>query len=370
MPIGAEAMMSRRNVLTMAASVASGLATDALRQKPAKAAFGTGGFWTAGRIPYGACTRPDPLQKDPSYQAALRTYCQQLTPEGGLFWIVLRPSPDQFNFADADAVLAFAEANNMTMRGHTLVWYGAMPEWTKDISSAHDAEREMTIHIERVVSRYRGKIKTWHVVNEPIDDPKGVVPGLRPSIWLQYLGDRYIDMAFQLAHRVDPAAKLLINEYDLESVNGTAPKKRQAFLQLIRDLVGRGVPLHGVGLQGHIMGQDQIDREGVSSFVSEIKSLGLSVDVTELDVIDHDLPGPIDARDGIVATRAYDFLDSIFAAARPEIIATWGITDRHTWVPIYNKRADGLPNRPLPLDENYRPKPLWSVIDYFCNRTV
>ena len=322
----------------------------------------------AGRIPYGACARLDPLQADPAYRAALRTYCQQLTPEGGLFWEVLRPARDQFKFDNADAVLAFADANEMTMRGHTLVWYGAMPDWTKAIHGAAEAEREMTAHIERVVSRYRGKIKTWHVVNEPIDETKGAVPGLRPNVWLQYLGEKYIDLAFRSAHRVDPAAELVINEYDIECADGISPKRRDVFLKLIRDLVGRGVPLHGVGLQGHIKGKYQIDRDGLYNFVSEIRSLGLTVHITELDVIDDDLPGPPAIRDAIVAARAHDFLEPVFAVARPSIVATWGITDRYTWVPIWYKRKDGLANRPLPLDENYQPKPLWNVIDSFCGK--
>jgi endo-1,4-beta-xylanase len=120
----------------------------------------------------------------------------------------VRPTAAQFRFDFADTLLAFAEANNMTMVGHTPVWYGAMPDWTKDIEGAADAERAMTEHIERVVGRYRGKIKAWHVVNEPIDEAKGDVPGLRPSLWLANLGEKYIDMAFRIAHRVDPAAKL------------------------------------------------------------------------------------------------------------------------------------------------------------------
>jgi GH35 family endo-1,4-beta-xylanase len=86
------------------------------------------------------------------------------------------------------------------------------------------------------------------------------------------------------------------------------------------------VPLHGVGLQGHIKGKYQIDGDGLYNFVAEIKALGLSVHVTELDVIDKDLPGPVSARDAVVASRAYDFLNSIFAATRPMAITTWGIT--------------------------------------------
>ena len=127
-------------------------------------------------------------------------------------------------------------------------------------------------------------------------------------------------------------------------------KRREAFLKLVRDLVGRGVPLHGVGLQGHINGKNEIDRDGVYDFVTAIHALGLSVHVTELDVIDDDLPGPIAQRDAIVASRARDFLDAIATAATPSVIATWGITDRYTWVPIWYKRRDGLPNRPLPFD--------------------
>jgi endo-1,4-beta-xylanase len=361
----AETMLSRRRALNLAGTTAVGaFAAGVLRPHAARAAGGL----RPGRIPYGACVRPVPLQQEIDYRTAIQTYCQELTPEGGLFWGYLRPARDQFKFDFADGILAFCEANEMTMRGHTLVWYGAMPDWTKSISTAAEAERELTTHIERVVGRYRGKIKTWHVVNEPIDDSKGEVPGLRPSVWLDNLGDRYIDIAFRTAHAVDPAAELVINEYDIECLDGTSSKRREAYLKLIRDLVARGVPLHGVGLQGHIKGKYAIDRDGVHDFVTAVRALGLKVHVTELDVIDYDLPGAIAVRDAMVASRAYDFLDAISAAARPSVIATWGITDRYTWMPVWYKRKDGLPNRPLPLDADCKPKPLWNVIDYFCSR--
>jgi endo-1,4-beta-xylanase len=200
--------------------------------------------------------------------------------------------------------------------------------------------------------------------------PKEASQDCVPSVWLTQLGPKYIDMAFRLAHRVDPSAELVLNEYDIECVGEGFTARREALLTLIRDLLARGVPLHGIGLQGHIRGQHEIDEDALSRFVSEIRSLGLSVHVTELDVIDKDLPGSITVRDVIVAARAHDFLHAIFAVARPSVIATWGITDRYTWVPTWFKRTDGLINRPLPLDEFYRPKPLWSVIDYFCQKAV
>ena len=322
------------------------------------------------RIPFGACVNVGPLQKDAEYRAAFVAYCQQLVPEGGMYWYDLRPNRDQFNFGIADTILTFADANDMPMRGHTLVWYGAMPEWTKQISSAAEAERELTLHIERVVSRYRGKIRTWHVVNEPIDDPVAGKPvGLRPSVWLQNLGSKHIDLAFRLAHQVDPSAELLLNEFGVESAGADAEAKRQALLALVRDLLARGAPLHGVGLQGHLPGKVEIDRDRLSQLVSEFRSLGLSVHVTEFDVADDELPASPAVRDAIVAARAYDLLEAVFAATRPAAVFTWGITDRYTWIPMWHKRADGLINRPLPLDQNYRPKPLWSVIDYFCGQT-
>jgi endo-1,4-beta-xylanase len=353
-------MLSRRQTLAGGAGLLGALAAASGDRAAASRA--------ERRVPYGACVNIAPLQDEAEYRAALETYCQQLTPEYGLYWDYLRPTRDQFNFDYGDKVLAFAEANEMLMRGHTLVWYAAMPEWTKQISSAAEAERELAIHIERVVSRYRGKIKTWHVVNEAIEETKGKVAGLRPSIWLRYLGDRYIDTAFRLAHQADPSAELILNDYDIECVGENFAARRRALSTLVRELLGRGVPLHGVGLQGHIQGKYQIDSDGVTGFVSEMKSLGLSVHVTELDVIDADLPPEVSPRDAVVAARAHDFLAAVFAAARPEVIATWGITDRYTWMPMWFKRADGLPNRPLPLDRDYQPKPLWTVIDYFCQK--
>ncbi len=356
-------MLSRRQSLANAGKLAAGFAAAAFAPQSASATL-----FSPSRVPFGACARNDPLQAEADYRAALKNYCQQITSEGGLCWVLLRPARGQFDFEPADIALAFAEQNGMTLRGHTLVWYGAMPKWTENIEGASDAEREMTLHIERVMSRYRGKIKTWHVVNEAIDDPKAGVPGLRPNIWLQNLGESYIDKAFRIAHRVDPSAELLLNEYDIECADGTSPNKREALRKLVHALLDRGVPLHGVGLQGHIKGKYEIDRDGVFAFASEMQSLGLSVHITELDVIDNDLPGPAPVRDAIVATRAHDFIEPIFAAVRPSFIGTWGITDRYTWVPTWYKRKDGLPNRPLPLDENYRRKPLWNVIDYFCSR--
>src|SRR5690606_22091807 len=148
---------------------------------------------------------------------------------------------------------------------------------------------------------------------------------------------------------------------NVENSTDQCRAKRTAFLNLVRDLKERDVPLHAVGLQGHLAGEKEIDKEGLSRFVAELHGMGLAILVTELDVVDDKLPADPSIRDKIVASRARDFLQAIGDVCRPDAVLTWGITDRFTWVPIWFSRKDGKPNRPLPLDANYRPKPLMRV---------
>jgi endo-1,4-beta-xylanase len=328
-------MLSRRDTILTSLKAMTGVAVTAssplgtLLASPVRAQ----GRGQADGVPYGAAVRDGPLASEPDYRAALVRHCRQLVGEGGLKWYDLRPSRERFVYDLPDKQIDFASRNGMTLRGHTLVWYGAMPDWTKSIASASEAEREMVGHIETVMGRYRGRIKSWDVINEPIPD--------------------------------DPASRSDMNEYDIEFVGPRFRRKREAFLRLIRDLKLRNVPLHAIGLQGHLRGELPIDREGLSAFIAECRSMGLKVLVTELDVVDDKLPGPPEVRDILAASRVYDFLDAIRVSSPLDALLTWGISDRYTWVPLYFKRTDGHLNRPLPLDSDYRPKPMMRVIEHF-----
>ena len=346
----------------MAASAASPLA--ALLTAPTSAAAAESAP-PRPAIPYGAAIRNRLLSEDPDYPGAFIAHCQQIVDEGSMKWYDVRPSRDKFVFDQPDSNLAFARAHGMDMRGHTLVWYGAMPDWTNSIGSAAEAEKELIRHIETVMQHYAGRIRSWDVVNEAIPDNPASASELRPLLWRERLGDGYVELAFRTAASVDPGAQLVLNEYDIEFVGDRYRRKREGLLRLIRSLRDKGVPLNAVGLQGHLHGDLAIDAEGLSAFVNEVHGLGLDVLVTELDVIDVELPGAPDVRDILAAARAYEFLAAIYAAARPTALLSWGITDKYTWVPIWFKRKDGLPNRPLPLDDNYRPKPLMQVIEHF-----
>lgn len=323
--------------------------------------------------PYGAAINPYALampDEAPAYKAAVRKYCRLAMCEGGFNWEHTRPGPGRFDYGQFAANLDFCLASGLRVRGGGLVWYGAMAKWPDaTISNAREAERALVEHIERIIGDFGGRIRDWLVVNEPIDErvPAGGGAALRPSVWQRHLGERYIDIAFRTVAQIDPTLRLSINEYHVEGRTEAQARKRAAYLGLIRRLVDRGVPVHDVGLQSHLDGLIPIDRDGVIGFCDAVKRMGLDVLVSELDVVDQKLPPDVETRDAAVALRAYEMLDAVTAAVVPREVMTWGLVDTFTWVPMYFKRADGLANRPLPLDRAYRPKPLMRVIERFCD---
>jgi endo-1,4-beta-xylanase len=316
-------------------------------------------------IPYGAAVRSDALASDLSYRDAVIADCQLVVPESELKWLELRPSRDQYRFEKADAIMDFARQNGIDVRGHTLAWYGAMPAWTDAIASRAEAERELVTHIQTVVSRYRGAIPSWDVINEPLAEWPENEFSFRPSIWARRLRADYLPIALRAAAAADPDAQLVLNEYDIEFTGPRFVARRNALIRLLRSLRDRDVPLHAVGLQAHLFADRAIDRDGLQRLLVEIAALKLDVLITELDVIDYELPGKVSERDARVAGIAECFLKSVCDVVRPKAILTWGLSDRYTWVPTYFKRADGMPNRPLPLDADLKRKPLFDVIDEF-----
>ncbi|MGO8913916.1 MAG: endo-1,4-beta-xylanase [Bradyrhizobium sp.] len=325
---------------------------------------------SAKPIPYGAAVRVDALTSDMSYRAAVIANCQIVVPEGEMKWPDIHPARDEYRFEKADALMDFARQNNIEVRGHTLAWYGGMPAWTAAIESRAEAERELVDHIETVVSRYRGAIPSWDVVNEPLVDWPEDESSLRPSIWTSRLGPDYLPIALRATAAADPDTRLVLNEYDVEFRGERFAARRKALVRLLRSLRDRDVPLHAVGLQAHLFAERAIDRDGLQELLKEIAALKLDVLITELDVIDYELPGKVSERDALVAGIAGQFLEAVCDVVRPRAILTWGLSDRYTWVPTYFKRPDGMPNRPLPLDAELRRKPLFDVIEEYRRKTV
>ena len=175
-----------------------------------------------------------------------------------------------------------------------------MPPWTEAIGNHAEAERELTDHIETVVSRYRGAIPSWDVVNEPLAEwPENafIVPPFDPGPETDWEPDCLSLRACDHGREADPDARLVLNEYDVEFKGPRFAARRKALVRLLRSLRDRDVPLHAVGLQAHLFAGRSIDGEGLQELLAEIAALKLDVLITELDVIDYRLPGKISERD-------------------------------------------------------------------------
>ncbi len=317
------------------------------------------------KTPYGIAVELGPFRKDPLYRAALIKYADILVPMNALKWGQLRYDKARFDFSGADEIIEFAKRHGKTIRGHNLLWYNYNPKWVDAITTARDAEKVLVEHIERVVDRYRGTISSWDVVNEVLAHNPLEQGRWRKGVWFSNLGARQMEIAFAAAARTDPAAQLVINDYDLENIGPRFDARREAILQIIRNLQDQNIPVHGVGFQAHLYPEREIDQPGMAAFLQKLQQLGIKILVTELDVIDWKLSRNLIKRDIGTASITAEFLRAIYSQGPIDSISTWGITDRYSWISDVFKRKDGAPNRPLPLDRNYQPKPMFDIIEKY-----
>ena len=316
-------------------------------------------------INYGCAGAAPNVQPDHVLLEKFATEANIFVPEGALKWNETEPRPGEFNFAEGDSIAAFAERNDMLVHGHTLVWHAAIPEWVSQLSTAQGARAALERHIATEVSRYRGKIWAWDVVNEPIEPNDRLDNDYRDSVWLRCLGADYVGEAFRLARSADPKVVLALSEYGFEYGTGAAEKRRQSLLALLRRLREQNVPVDCLALQSHLEAHQKFDAKALTAFLRDVVKLGYRLLITELDVNDFKIRGNDAERDAAVARHLAEYLDIVFSAARPLSIATWGLSDRYTWLKQYYKRADGLPLRPLPLDSTLNRKPMWATLAQF-----
>lgn len=346
-------MLTRRGVLGAALAFsgvpASGAMAMASSLKSAARAAG---------VLYGAAMEAENLDRDPDFAALVRRQCAGLIPENAMKWDALRPAPGAFDFARADRLAALATAQRAYVHGHCLIWHEALPDWAEDALAQGDGQTLLVHHINTVVGRYAGRVRSWDVVNEAVERNDHRPDGLRVSPWLKALGPGYLDRAFHLAHAADPSARLALADYGLE-YDGVPwmVEKRGTMLDLLHGLCARGVPIHALALQGHLEG----DRApsfgaGLRRFLADVASLGLEIYITELDVNDQRVPGSPAQRDRIVADNYRAFLDVVLDEPAVRMVNTWGLSDRYTSRRTMFPRADGAEVRPLPFDADLAPK--------------
>jgi endo-1,4-beta-xylanase len=333
---------------------------------------GLGQLARANGIAFGAAVQARLLAQDADYAAAFRREAAILVPEWEGKWSALQPLEGKFDTAPLDGVLDWARAARAPVRGHALVWHQDLPAWAlAAMAESQGRARDLLLaHVTAVLAHTRPVIRDWDVLNEVIADPPGsdtpqAGPGeLRDSPWLRALGPRYPEVALRLARGQDPTLRLTLNEYGIEEDTPAAAEKRRRLLALVRDLLGRGVPLDAVGLQSHLQLAKPFRPEVLTEFIGNLRQAGLAVLVTELDVRESwDAPQDLAARDALVAERAYAFVSTALAAGIRTVM-TWGLTDRYSWL-----RTDpgvAMPgqrtHRGLPLDAEWRRNAMWGAL--------
>jgi endo-1,4-beta-xylanase len=308
---------------------------------------------------YGAYPQADRQNFDdtPKLKSNFIKECDLLV--AGFYMDRIRPNAGTFNFAETDYFAQFAANHKMLLRGTPLVWHLSLPNWISATLNSQNAEQILTNHLQTVIGHYVGKMHSWDVVNEAIDLQDGRSDGLRNSPWLKFLGPDYIEQAFRIAARSDPHALLVYNETGLEY----SEDRQHAVFKLLQQLKSKGTPVHALGVQSHLEG-DRYDfnPQQFSKFLRNVANLGLKIMITELDVLDNNLPLDASKRDRTVAINYEDYLSTVLAEKSVIAVINWGLSDLHTWVTDFYPRKDRFPARPLPLDRNFKPKLAWNAI--------
>jgi endo-1,4-beta-xylanase len=305
----------------------------------------------------------DSQLKRPEFTPLLLDQCSILVSENQMKWRATHPEQDRFDFTQADFFMDFAESHHIPARGHNLCWHEHNPAWLDAVITPQNAVSLFTTHIQTVVGRYKGRIHSWDVVNEAIDPTHKNPQGLRNSLWLQNIGEDYVELAFRTAAKTDPAAILTYNDYDIETDAPAQQAKREAILTMLQRFVKKGVPVQALGVQSHLRTNEGIPTwNGLNKFLLEIEKLNLQVFVTELDVDDQFMPADIPERDRQVAEVYRSFLENILRHNSVKAVLTWCLSDRDSWLQSFRPRKDGLPQRPLPFDAQLNPKPAFFAL--------
>lgn len=308
----------------------------------------------------------------PQATSLIRQHFNSITPENLLKWERVHPQPDEYNFGPSDTFVQFGEQNNMFIVGHTLVWHSQVPDWVFETEDGEQISRKtllerMKDHIETVAGRYKGRIDGWDVVNEAVLDEGG----MRESKWFQLVGEDYVQKAFQYADEAAPGTELYYNDYNL-----WIPEKRDAAIELVKNLQENNIRIDGIGMQAHL----KIDTPSVEMMEKSIEAfseLGLKVMITELDIdilpreeqVNVEIPedGSVpevlnpytenlpDSTQQKLADR-YVALFELFKKHSDKIdrVTFWGLNDGQSW--LNNFPIRGRTNYPLLFDRQYEPK--------------
>ena len=284
----------------------------------------------------------------------------------------IHPTPFTWNWDDADQFVKFGEENGMTVIGHCLIWHSQCSPWFftdengKQVS-AEELKTRMRDHITAIVTRYRGRIKGYDVVNEAILDNGDY----RNSKFYEILGEEFIPWAFKCAHEADPDAELYYNDYSM-----ALPGKREGVVKLVKSLKAQGLRIDAVGMQSH-MGMEHPDFAEYEKTIQALIDAGVKVAITELDM---DAIPTVSFGASVEDEAAYSAQMNPYPEALPDSVSqiwndrmtqvfriyekyqdhicrvtVWGVQDGDSWKNDWPMK--GRTNYPLLFDRNYEMKP-------------
>jgi endo-1,4-beta-xylanase len=302
------------------------------------------------------------------------------TPENDMKWERIHPKPGVYDFTAADKFVEFAEKNNIFITGHTLLWHSQAPDWIFEDGNGQQVSREELLarlkdHIDTVVGRYKGRVQSWDVVNEALNEDGS----MRESKWYKIIGEDMIEKAFEYAHTADPDAELNYNDYNLNN-----PQKREGVIRIVKQLQAKGLRIDGVGMQGHYSLFHPDLNEVEDSIIAYAKT-GVKVMFTELDISVLLFPEGAEAgadvnqnfalqeklnpyAQGLTPeaeaklTKRYTDLFKVFLRHEKDIsrVTFWGTDDGMTWRNDWPMR--GRSDYPLLFDRQSKPKAAYFAV--------
>jgi endo-1,4-beta-xylanase len=348
---------SRRDLMQM---TVAGLAASTVQPLAASPAMSLGAIAAKNGFLFGAAAA-EVIDKDPAYRELYVAQTRIITTDVALKMGRIAPQPGPKHFETADRMLAFCHQNRIAMRGHCLIWNEWVPDWIKRMS-VDERRWFFDSYIDEVVTRYRGKLQSWDVVNEPFWPGHRAPGGFRLGPWYDAFGTDYVRRAFERAAQADPKTTLVLNEAQTERDDEVGLAVRSGLLKLVADLKHAGIKLDVVGLQGHLQPQYPHDPGRFDEFVHQLADLGVDIYITEFDVYDGTFPDDIAARDAAVAETARQFLEPTLRHSAVKTLVSWELADNYSFYRGMAKDRNARPARPLPYDDRLQPKPLWNVI--------
>jgi len=357
--------LDRRRLITAGlAALGSGFGSALPSWSPAAESMALRKLAADKGLVYGTTISATQIKGDPVFIQLVLGQAGLVVTENEMKWQVMnRGVRGDDDYGPADTIADFALKNGLVLRGHNLLWYHRTPSWFFDLESRHEMESAVVEHIHGLAGRYRGKVHSWDVVNEPIEPKDGRPDGLRTGVFLEMMTSDYLDLAYHTARETDPSARLVVNEYDVELDAPEQEARRTALLNLLERMRRTGTPVDAVGIQAHLScaGGPPFSAPVLRRFLGEIAGLGLTIQITELDVTDENAPADQTVRDRLVADTYSRFLDVALDEPAVKMVVTWGLSDRHSWIVRRETndskwRKDEMLSRPLPFDADLKPK--------------